>query len=200
MNMQEDLSELMRVGRLESAERRRLGLLNNSGEQGTSIKVELSQGTEGNSTLVTGSRTVSATGTVTKETVTAEVDMEDEEVIFEMEKGPRMRPPPPAPKPKYRSRWMRRQQTTTMATQTTPTNPENLTIKMESLNLEAIAKKRETDLQAEILSGSLRQERLKKQLQECSRNRRQASATATHVRRLACSCCKSVAIQSNHIL
>jgi hypothetical protein len=92
-----------------------------------------------------------------------------------------MRPLPPAPKPKYRSRWMRRQQTTTMATQTTQTDPENLAIKMESLNLEAIAKKREMDLQAEILSGSLRQERLKKQLQECSRNRRQASATATSV-------------------
>jgi hypothetical protein len=105
-------------------------------------------------------------------TVTAEVDMEDEEVIFEMEKGPRMRLPPPAPKPKYCSRWRRRQQTT---------NPENLAIKMESLNLEAIAKKRETDLQAEILSGSLWQERLKKQLQECSRNWRQASATATSV-------------------
>jgi hypothetical protein len=171
----------MRVGRLKGAERRRLGLLNNSGEQGTSIKVELSQGTERNSTLVTGSRTVSATGTVTKETVTAEVDMEDEGVIFKMEKGPRMRPPPLAPKPKYRSRWMRRQQTTTMATQTTPTDPENLAIKMESLNLEAIAKKQETDLQAEILSGSLRQERLKKQFKECSRNRHQASATATNV-------------------
>jgi hypothetical protein len=127
--------------------------------------VELSQGRELNSTLVTGLRTVLATGTVTKKTVTAEVDMEDEEVIFEMQKGPRMRPPPPTPKPKYRSRWMRRQQTITMATQTTATNPENLAIKMESLNLEAIAKKRETDLQAEILSGSLWQERLKKQLQ-----------------------------------
>jgi hypothetical protein len=181
MNMQEDLSELMRSGRLEGAERRRLGLLNNSGKQGSSIKVELSQGRELNSTLVTGSRTVSAKGTVTKETVTANVDMEDEEVIFEMEKGTRMRPPPPTPKPKYRSRWMRRQQTTTMGTQTTATDPENLAIKMESLNLEAIEKKRETDLQAEILSGSLRQERLKKQLQECLRNRRQASATATSV-------------------
>jgi hypothetical protein len=180
--MQEDLSELMRVGRLEGAERRRLGLLNNSGEQGTSIKVELSQGTEPNSTLVTGLRTVLATGTITKKTVTAEGDMEDEEVIFDMEKGPRMRPPPPAPKPKYHSRWMRRQQTTTMSsTQTTATDPEKLAIKIKSLNLEAIAKKRETDLQAEILSGSLRQERLKKQLQECSRNRRQASATALNV-------------------
>jgi hypothetical protein len=38
----------MRVGRLEGAERRSLGLLNNSEEQGTSIKVELSQGTERN--------------------------------------------------------------------------------------------------------------------------------------------------------
>jgi hypothetical protein len=182
--MQEDLSELMRVGRLEGAERRRLGLLNNSGVQGqgTSIKVELSQGTEPNSTLVTGSRTVSATGTITKKTVTAEVNMEDDEVMFEMEKGPRMRPSQkPAPKPKYRSRWMRRQQTTTMSTQTMATDPEKLAIKMESLNLEAIAKKREADLQEEILSGSLRQERLKKQLQECSRNRRQASATATNV-------------------
>jgi hypothetical protein len=76
---------------------------------------------------------------------------------------------------------MRRQQTTTMGTQTTATNPANLAIKMESLNLEAIEKKRETELQAEILSGSLRQERLKKQLQESSRNRRQASATAMSV-------------------
>jgi hypothetical protein len=132
--------------------------------------VELSQGTELNSTLVTGSRTVLAKGTVTKETVTANVDMEDEEVIFEMEKGTRMRPPPPTTKPKYRSRWMRRQQTTTMGTQT-----------RQPTNLEAIEKKRETDLQAEILSGSLCQERLKKQLQECLRNRRQASATATSV-------------------
>jgi hypothetical protein len=163
MNMQEDLSELMMVGRLEGAERRRLDLLNNSGEQGNSVKVELSQGTERNSTLVTGSRTVSATGTITKRTVTEEVDEEDDEVMFEMEKGPRMSLPSqtPATKPKYRSRWMRRQQTTTMAMQTTATDPEKLAIKMESLNLEDIAKKREKDLQAEILSGSLRQERLK---------------------------------------
>jgi hypothetical protein len=143
--------------------------------------MELSQGTELNSILATGSRTVSAKGTVTKETVTANVDMEDEEVIFEMEKGPRMRPPPPPPQPKYRSRWMRRQQTKTMGTQTTATNPANLAIKMESLNLEAIEKKWETELQVEILSGSLPQERLKRQLQECSRNRRQASATAKSV-------------------
>jgi hypothetical protein len=30
-------------------------------------------------------------GTITKETVTAEVDIDDDEVMFEMEKGPRMR-------------------------------------------------------------------------------------------------------------
>jgi hypothetical protein len=40
MNMQEDLGELMRLGRMEGAERRRLGLLNNSGHQGKSMKVE----------------------------------------------------------------------------------------------------------------------------------------------------------------
>jgi hypothetical protein len=73
---------LMRVGRMEGAERRRLGLLNNSGEQGSSIKVELSQGTERNLILATGSRTVSAKGTVT-----ANADTEDKEVIFEMERG-----------------------------------------------------------------------------------------------------------------
>jgi hypothetical protein len=58
MNMQEDLSELMRVGRMEGAERRRLGLHNNAGEQGSSMKVESSQGKEQNSILGTGSRTV----------------------------------------------------------------------------------------------------------------------------------------------
>jgi hypothetical protein len=68
-----------------------------------------------------------------------------------------------------------------MGTQTMATNPANLVIKMEGLNLEAIEKKRETELQQEILRVSLRQERLKKQLQECLRNRRQASATATSV-------------------
>jgi hypothetical protein len=186
MNMQEPFSELMRVGRLEGAERIHIDLLNNSGEQGNSIQVELSQGTERNSTLVTGLRTVSATGTITKKTVTEEVDEEDNEVMFEMEKGPMVRLPSetPAEKPKYRSRWMRRKQTTTMATQTTATDLETLAIKMESMNLEAIAKiakKREEEQQAEILSGSLRQESLKKQLEECSRNRRQASATATNV-------------------
>jgi hypothetical protein len=180
MNMQEDLSELMRArkgGRGKKAPRppqqfwrtgkqHQGGVVSRDGTQfDLSYRFEDSLGD----------------GDSHKGTVTANVDMEDEEVIFEMEKGPRMRQPPPTPKPKYRSRWMRRQQTTTMGTQTTATNPENLAIKMESLNLEAIVKKRETDLQAEILSGSLRQKRLKKQLQECSRNRHQASATATSV-------------------
>jgi hypothetical protein len=68
-----------------------------------------------------------------------------------------------------------------MATQTSLTweEPEVLAVKMEAMNLEAIAKEREMELKAEILSGTLRQERLKKQLEECSKNRRQASATAT---------------------
>jgi hypothetical protein len=163
MNMQGDLGELMKVGRREGAERMRLGLLNNFGDQGESMKGELSHGTERNSTLNTGLRTVTETA-----------DMEDNEVIFEMEKGPRRIPPPP----KYHSRWMRRQQTATMGTQTMAPNPANLAIKMEGLNLE---KKRETELQQEILRGSLRQERLKKQLEECSRNRCQELATATSV-------------------
>jgi hypothetical protein len=172
MSMQEPFSELMRVGRLEGAERRCLDHLNNSAEEGNSIKVELLHGTERNSTSATGSRTVSATGTIT-----VEVEEEDDEVMFEMEKGPRVRLPSQTPA----ARWMRRQQMTTMATQTTATDPEILAIKMESLNLEAIAKKREKEIQVEILSGSLWQERLKNQLEECSRNRRQASATATNV-------------------
>jgi hypothetical protein len=101
---------------------------------------------ERNSILGTGLRTVSAKGTIT-----ATADMEDDEVIFEMEKGLRMRLPAPPPQPKYRSRWMRRQQTATMGTQTMATNTANLAIKMEGLNLE---KKRETELQQEILRGS----------------------------------------------
>jgi hypothetical protein len=50
---------------------------------------------------------------------------------------------------------------------------------MKAMNLEAIAKEREKELKVEILTGTLRQERLKKQLEECSKNRRQALATAT---------------------
>jgi hypothetical protein len=53
----------------------------------------------------------------------------------------------------------------------------NLIIKMEGLNL---AQQRETEIQQEILRGSLRQEQLKKQLEECSRKRHQELATATN--------------------
>jgi hypothetical protein len=178
MSMQEPFSELMRVGRMEGAERRRLDILHSSGEKGNSIKVELSHGTARNSTSDTGLRTVSKKGTIT-----VEVEEEDDKVMFEMEKGPRERLPsqtPAAAATKYRSRWMRRKQMNTMARQITATEPEILAIKMESMNLKAIAKKREKEIQAEILSGTLRQERLKKQLEECSRNRCQASATATN--------------------
>jgi hypothetical protein len=51
-----------------------------------------------------------------------------------------------------------------MVTQTMAAYPANLVIKMEGLNL---AQKRETELQQEILRGSHRQKRLKKQLEEC---------------------------------
>jgi hypothetical protein len=65
-----------------------------------------------------------------------------------------------------------------MGTQTMAPNPANLVIKIEGLNL---AQKRETELQQEILCGSLRQERLKKQLEEFVRKRRQELAIATNV-------------------
>jgi hypothetical protein len=139
MNMQRDLGELMKEGRREGAnERRRLGLLNSFGNQGESTKGKLSQRTEHNLTLDTGLRISSETAD----------DMEDDNVIFERKKGPKRKPPPP----QYRSRWMRRQQTATMGTQTMAPNPTNLAIKMEGLNL---AQKRETELQQEILRGSL---------------------------------------------
>jgi hypothetical protein len=50
---------------------------------------------------------------------------------------------------------------------------------MEAMNLEAIAKAQEKKLKADILSGTIWQKRLKEQLEECSQNRRQASATVT---------------------
>jgi hypothetical protein len=135
------------------------------GHQGASPKAKLSQKTAGNSTSSTGLRTRTET-----------VDnIEDKEVIFEREKGPKQQPLPPQ---QYHSRWMKRQQTTTMGTQTMTANPANLIIKMEGLNL---AQQRETELQQEILHGSLRQERLKKQLEECFWKRRQELATATNV-------------------
>jgi hypothetical protein len=65
MSMQEPFSELMRVGRMEGVERRRLDRLHNSGEEGNSIKVELSHARERNSTSDTGLRTVSKKGTIT---------------------------------------------------------------------------------------------------------------------------------------
>jgi hypothetical protein len=166
MSMQEPFSELLRVGRLEGAERRRLYHLRNSGDEGNSIKEELLQRTERNSTSDTGSRTVSKKGTIT-----VEFEEEDDEVMIEMEKGPRERlPSQTLAATKYRSRWMRRKPASTMATQTSFTweEPEILAVKMEAMNLEAIAKKREKELKAEILSGTLRQERLKKQLEECT--------------------------------
>jgi hypothetical protein len=132
--------------------------------------------TERNSTSDTGSRTVSKKGKIT-----VEFEEEDDEVMIEMEKGPRERlPSQTLAATKYRSRWMRRKPASTMATQTSLTweEPEVLAVKMEAMNLEAIAKEREKELKAEILTGTLRQERLKKQLEECSKNRRQASATA----------------------
>jgi hypothetical protein len=166
MNMQGDLGEMMKEGKREGANKRRLlGLLSSFGNQGASPEAKLSRRTERNLTLNTGLRT---------STETAD-DMEDDEVIFEREKGPKRKPPPP---PQYRSRWMRRQQMATMGTQTMAASPANLVIKMEGLNL---AQKRETELQQEILRGSLWQERLKKQLEECSRKRRQELATATNV-------------------
>jgi hypothetical protein len=167
----------MRVGRVEGAERRRLKHLRNSGEEGNSIKEELLHRTERNSTSDTGSRTDSKKGTIT-----VEFKEEDDEVMIEMEKGPRERlPSQTLAATKYCSRWMRRKPASTMATQTSLTweEPEALAVKMAAMNLEAIAKEREKELKAEILTGTLRQKRLKKQLEECSKNRRQASATAT---------------------
>jgi hypothetical protein len=128
--MQELFSELMRVGRLEGEERRRRDHLRNSGDEGNSIKEELSQRTERNSTSDTGVRTVSMKGTIT-----VEFEEEDDEVIIEMEKGPRDRLP--SQKTKYHSRWMRRKPASTMATQTSLTweEPEVLAVKMEAMNL-----------------------------------------------------------------
>jgi hypothetical protein len=103
-------------------------------------------------------------------------------VMIEMERVPRDRlPAQTLGATKYRSRWMRRKPLSTMASQTSLTweDPEVLAVKMEAMNLEAIAKEREKKLRADILTGTIWQERLKKQLEECSKNRRQASATVT---------------------
>jgi hypothetical protein len=72
MNMQLDIGELLEEGRKEGNNER-------FGHQGASPKAKLSQKTEGSTTSSTGLRTRTET-----------VDnMEDEEVIFEMEKGPK---------------------------------------------------------------------------------------------------------------
>jgi hypothetical protein len=52
---------------------------------------------------------------------------------------------------------------------------------MKAMNLKAIAAVKEQKLKEDILAGTLRQKRLKEQLDECSRNRRLASATVTSV-------------------
>jgi hypothetical protein len=111
-----------------------------------------------------------------------EFEEEDDKVMIEMEKVPRDRLPAQTQgATKYRSRWMRRKPSSTMASQTSLTweDPEVLVVKMEAMNLEAIAKEREKKLKADILTDTIRQERLKKQLEECSKNRRQALATVT---------------------
>jgi hypothetical protein len=166
MNMQEPFSELMRVGRIEGAERRLRNHLRNSGEEGNGIKEELSQRTERSTTSDTGSRTIS-----TKGRVTVEFEEEDDEVMIEMERGPRdRRPSETLGATKYRSRWMRRKPASTMVTQTSLMweEPEVLAIKMELMNLEAIAKEREKKLKADILTGTIwqAQEAIRRVLQE----------------------------------
>jgi hypothetical protein len=119
------------------------------------------------------------------------VQEEDDEVMIEMEREPRDRlPSQTLGETKYCSRWMRRKPASTMVTQTSLTweEPEVLAVKMEAMNLEAIAKEQEKKLKADILTGTIRQDRLKKQLEECSKNRRQASATVTSA--AACTSCQ----------
>jgi hypothetical protein len=192
MNMQLDIGELLEEGRKEGDnERRRLGLTSRFGHQGASPKAKLSQKTEGSSTSSTGLRTRTETMD----------NMEDKEVIFEMEKGPKQQikvkesvgnaRQPPLPQP-YRSRWMRRPQTAQMGTQTMAAN---LIIKMEGLNL---AQQRETEIQQEILCGSLWQEQLKKQLEECSRKRRQELATATNQMRMVARVAEVLQLRDEH--
>jgi hypothetical protein len=191
MNMQSDIGELVRGGKEFNNERRHLGLPSRFGCQGAreSLNAKLSQKTEGSSTSSTGLRT-------RPETVD---NMEDEEVIFEMEKGPKQQikvegsagnvRQPPLPQP-YCGRRMRITQTAQVGTQTMSAK---LITKMEGLNL---SQQLEMEMQQEILDretrrlrrvayveagrGSLLQEQLKKQLEECFRKRRQELATATN--------------------
>jgi hypothetical protein len=97
-----------------------------------------------------------------------EFEEEDDEVMIKMERGPRdRRPSETLGATKYRSRWMRRKPASTMASQTSLTweEPEVMVVKIEAMNLETIAKEREKKLKADILTGTIRQERLKKQLE-----------------------------------
>jgi hypothetical protein len=112
MNMQSNIGELVRGGKEFDNKRRRLGLPSRFGRQGAreSLDAKLSQKTEGSSISGTGLRT-------RPETVD---NMEDKEVIFKMEKGPKQQievegsagnaRQPPLPQP-YHSRWMRMPQT-----------------------------------------------------------------------------------------
>jgi hypothetical protein len=158
----------MRVGRIEGAELRLQNHLRNSGEEGRNIKEELSQRTERSTTSDTGLRTVATTGKVT-----VDFEEEDDEVMIEMEKAPTDRlPAQTLGATRYRSRWMRRKPSSTIASQRSLTweDPEVLSVKMEAMNLEAIAKAQEKKLKADILTGTIRQKRLKEQLEECSKN------------------------------
>jgi hypothetical protein len=159
MSMQEPFSELMRQGRIEGEELRRQNLLGNSGEEGRNIKEESLQRTVQSTSSSTASRTVAMTGRVT-----VDFEEEDDEVMIEMEKAPKDRiPAQTLGATRYRSRWMKRKRSSTIASQTSLTweDPEALSVKMEAMNLEAIAKAQEKQLKADILAGTLRQKRLK---------------------------------------
>jgi hypothetical protein len=133
---------LMRVGRMEGAERRRLGLLNNSGKQGSSIKVELSQGTERNSILAKDEAATTP--------ATAKVSQQVDEKAADSDHGDT--------DDGYQPRQLGNQ-----AGGAKPGKEAGEGTAAQ--NTEWIS-----------LAGEAQ-----KQLQECSRNRRQASATATSV-------------------
>jgi hypothetical protein len=180
MSMLSPFSELMKQGRIEGEELRRQNLLRDSGEEGESTKEESLQRTVKSTSSSTASRTMATTRKVTF----LDVGEEDEEVTIEMEKPPKARMPEQTlVTTRYRSRWMRRKPSSTTASQTCLTweDPEALAVKMEAMNLEAIAVAKEQKLKEDILAGTLRQKRLKEQLDECSQKRRLASATVTSV-------------------
>jgi hypothetical protein len=165
MSMQSPFSELMKQGRIEGAELRRQNLLRDSGEEGESTKEESLQRTVKSTSSSTASRTIATTRKVTF----LDVGEEDEEVTIEMEKPPKDRMPEQTlGATRYRSRWMRRKPSSMTASQTCLTweDPEALAVKMEAMNLEAIAAAKEQKLKEDILAGTLRQNRLKEQLDE----------------------------------